>query len=140
MPKIYVPDGMKHLPVADISASEEPQTENGRYNVIDGNFDTRWSTNGIQNITLDLGEITTIDQLGIAFMSGDVRTSYYKISVSEDNVVYTQIADKESSGKTLDFEFTDMNGIKGRFVRIDVTGTSEGSWSSITELAVYQKK
>jgi len=140
MPDIYVPEGMIHLPVSDVIASEEPQTENGRYNVIDGNFNTRWSAQGLQSITLDLGEIKEIDKLGIAFMSGDVRISYYKISVSDDNAVYTQISDKESSGNTLDFEFTDLNGIKGRFVKVDVSGTSVGNWNSITELAVYQKK
>ena len=73
-------------------------------------------------------------------MSGDVRISYYKISVSDDNAVYKQISDKESSGNTLDFEFTDLNGVKGRFVKVDVSGTSVGNWNSITELAVYQKK
>ena len=129
----------------NIIASLEPEPENKKENVNDNNFDTRWSAQGTTGdcyIDLDLGEKVDIDTVIMATYSGDTRSLYFDISLSDDGQNYTKVYDGMTSGKTTDFEQFNFTKKAARFVRITGYGTTEagGTWNSITELRAALKK
>ena len=124
------------LGIFKVTASDEPQPENNKDNVVDGDFNTRWSAdgNGVW-LQLDLGEVKNVEVLGVAFYLGDQRFSYYDVQVSEDGETFEDVTSVASSGATLDYEYTEI-GRKARYIRIVGNGTSEGTWFSVTEVKV----
>jgi hypothetical protein len=138
MPFTGVPDGLEALPVTAVTASAEPQSENGKENVLDGDFDTRWSADGSHWIMLDLGKEENVEAVGVSFYLGDQRAAYYGIETSLDGKNFTFVSDLASSGLTTDLETSYAGGNKARYVRIKCTGTSQGGWNSITEIKVYK--
>ena len=131
-------------PVA-INASAEPQPENNKNNVIDNNFETRWSAEGKTGdcfIEFDLGKKTDVDTVLMATYNGDKRSLYFDIAVSGDGADFTTVYSGMTGGHTNDYEQYDFAKCNARYVRIICYGTSEagGTWNSITELMVGLKK
>jgi len=105
-------------------------------NVLDGDLGTRWSASGDGEwIRLDLGEITTISQVTLAWASGNIRIAYFDLEVS-DGGDWHQVFSGASSGKTLDPETFTFTGVPGRFVRYVGHGNSSNAWNSVTEFQV----
>ena len=78
----------------------------------------------------------------MATYSGDTRSLYFDIGLSDDGQNYTKVYDGMTSGKTIDFEQFNFTKKAARFVRITGYGTTEagGTWNSITELRAALKK
>lgn len=141
---------MKKLPVDNVTECEivklepssEPQAENPASSLIDRNQSTRWSAEGAQYIIIDLGRMTDFNKIIMSFMSGDSRNYSLRISVSADNIEYTEVFNGTSSGKSLDYEIFDIEHQKARYVKIDGNGYFSsnggvpGTWNSWTEVAV----
>ncbi len=134
--------GGEKLPVVEVTASAEQVDathDNGKENVLDEDFSTRWSAEGEQFITLDLGGLYTVSYLKVAFYNGDERSTHYQIDVSTDNVNFTNVVPRTlSAGLTDDFEIIDFEDIDTRYVRLTGFGNTGGSdWNSITEIEVW---
>ncbi|TMV47104.1 DUF5011 domain-containing protein [Paenibacillus mesophilus] len=74
------------LPVQSASWSSQDRQYDGN-NTIDGNLDqeSRWSAEGREEwIQYDLGASSAVTDIGIAWYSGNIRTSYFDIYVSGD--------------------------------------------------------
>ncbi len=130
------------LPVVALSASAEQVDatyNNGKENVLDGDFGTRWSAEGEQFITLDLGAIYQVSYLKVAFFKGDERSTHYQIDVSSDNENFTNVIPRTlSSGFTEDLEIIDFEDMDAQYVRLTGFGNTAGSdWNSITEIEVW---
>jgi hypothetical protein len=111
-------------------------------NTVDNNLNTRWSNLGFPSwIQYDLGAPGIICYVDVAWYRGDLRVNTFMISVSEDNVNFQTILKlRKSSGLTSGFERYDVPDTNARYVRITVTGSSENSWASISEAAIYADK
>jgi len=106
-------------------------------NTIDGSLATRWSVQGDgQWIRYDLGAITALDQVDIAWYLGDTRIAYFDIQVSLDTVTWTKVFSGQSSGQTLQLESYAFPTTTGRYVRIVGHGNSTSTWNSITEMEI----
>lgn len=138
-PKIGVPKGLVKLSVASVEASQVPQPENGAENILDGDYQTRWAAEGASRIECDLGSVKTVDAVGVAFMRGDERTAWLQIELSEDGENYHTIFVGDSSGTTAEQEIYETGEMQARYIRLNCNGSSEGSWTSVTEVAVYSK-
>lgn len=138
LPPLKDIDGMRRYPVAKVTASAEPQVQNGAINVIDEDFGTRWSAEGKlgQWVMLELDDIYPIEKVGVSWMNGDVRATTYKIEVSVDGINWTTIFNGVSSGTTTKCEYTNANGAMAKFVRCTGYGNSLNEWNSVTELEV----
>ncbi len=133
--------GMTRFPVKAVTASEVPQPENMPENVIDNNFDTRWSAQGDKQwITLELDEIHSIDKIAVAFASGDVRNTIYILEISEDGNTFTEVFNGHSSGTTLEYDFIDIGGKNAKYIRLTGYGNTKNNWNSVTELAALGNK
>jgi len=120
-------------------ASDTPEPANVAENTFDKNMGTRWSAENSCNITWDMGEVHEVDTIMLSFMNGAVRAAIFNLEVSEDGVSYRKIFDGQSSGKTEEMEryiFTPQNV---RYIRYNGSGTTAGSWNSITEMSVLKR-
>src|SRR5215207_5815376 len=106
-------------------------------NTLDSNLNTRWSNLGLPSwIQYDLGESQPICNVDIAWWRGNFRVNTFTISVSNDGINYQHIFSGQSSGKTIGLERYDVPDTMGKYLRITVSGNTENSWSSITEVRI----
>src|SRR2546425_1211993 len=111
-------------------------------NTLDNNLATRWSAYGDgQWIRYDLGALTAIDGVNIAWYLGDSRSAHFDIQVSLDTVTWTTVFSGQSSGLTTQFEPYAFPSVAARYLRIMSHGQWSGPtlltlWNSITEVAV----
>ncbi len=125
------------LAVSDVKGSESQYNSPAR-NVIDNNFNTRWSNLGLgSSITLDFGSERFLCNIDIAWYRGDERVIDFVISVSNDSGTWKDVVTKSSSGTTSEPESYDLPDIAGRYLRITVTGSSLSDWVSISEARVF---
>lgn len=112
-------------------------------NVMDGNFETRWSAAGDgQFLWYDLGTPKKIESMLVAYYSGDKRKGYFDIQVSDDGENWRTVKECVSSGATNKEEVYDLGGIETRFIRFYGHGTSAsgGGWNSVTEIGIKTAK
>jgi len=103
-------------------------------NTLDNNLTTRWSASGDgQWILYDLGALTAIDGMNIAWYLGDSRSAHFDIQVSLDTVTWTTVFSGQSSGQTLQLETYAFPPASGRYVRI----VGHGQWSGPTLLTLW---
>src|SRR3989442_1119632 len=124
------------LPVASVVASANDG--NVPQNTLDKSLATRWSAQGDgQWIQYDLGALTPLNRLGIAWCLGDSRVASFDIAVSLDAVAWTKVFSGQSSGTTLQPELYTFPTAAGRYVRIVGHGNSLSAWTSITAVAIF---
>ena len=104
---------------------------------VDGNGSTYWCSNGYilpSWLTVDLGssyQITNIDQ--IFYDSTDWK---FRIDVSSDNITWQTIVDNTvTSVNGTEFSY-DVNAY-GRYIRLYITGNTDGAWATSKEFSVY---
>src|SRR5205807_688428 len=132
---------IKPVPVASVVASGDDG--NVPQNTLDNNLATRWSASGDgQWIRYDLGAVTAVGPVTIAWYRGTEWASAFDIEVSLDSLTWTRVFTGRGSGQTLQPERYDFPAVPGRYVRIvghgQWSGTTQLSfWNSITETAIY---
>jgi PKD repeat protein len=126
------------LPIASVSASDA-QSPNVAANTRDGDLNTRWSAEGKgQWIMYDLGSPdTVVDQVSIAWLVGNRRTSSFAIEVSTNAKDWVEVYAGKSSGTTLKLEAYAFAEVATQYVRIVGFGNAENAWNSITEVELY---
>lgn len=118
-----------------ITSSSLQEPENPPENTIDGDLSTRFAASGAGEwIQYDLGAVTTVDKLSIAWMNGDERVYTFKITVSEDGLSWTDVYDGKTSGTTNELETHTFPAHSARYIRITGFGNTVNTWNSITEV------
>src|SRR5215204_727083 len=113
------------------------QEGNVPQNTLDNSINTRWSNLGFPSwIQYDLGDSQPICSVDVAWYRGDLRVNRFTISVSNDGINFKPIFSGQSSGRTTGLESYNLPDTIGQYMRITVTGNTENSWSSITEVDV----
>lgn len=123
--------------IVSVKASSEPQAENAAVNVIDDDYDTRWSAENDQTLIAELSEIKEIGMVGIAVYNGTSRQNLYDIYLSDNGSEWTQIFSGKSSGNSDSLEVYDGKRLKAKYIKFDFHGNTLSSWNSITEIAVF---
>ncbi|GAA0720134.1 hypothetical protein GCM10009430_20000 [Aquimarina litoralis] len=124
-----------------VSVSANGDDGNVPQNTLDGNFNTRWSSNGYTGkyITYDLGSPKDVSSLKIAWYKGNQRKAFFKIRVGNSTSSLVTVFDAKrtgSSGNTTGLEEYSFNTVSARYVRISCFGNSSSSWNSITETRI----
>ena len=128
------------------------QSGNPPENTLDGDLDTRWSVEGDDGshyLLYALAEPVTLDEISIAFYSGDSRRSRFAIWLSADGEHFTQVLPDpngggfpweldrvESSGTTLELETFTFTPQSAAYVRINGWGNENNAWNSYTEVEI----
>ncbi|NLR62768.1 T9SS type A sorting domain-containing protein [Chitinophaga varians] len=106
-------------------------------NVLDNDFNTRWSASGEQYIQFCLGTAQTVTGVDIAFYKGDSRKAKFDILVSSNGTSWTTVAaNKVSSGTSTAFESFNFTAVTAKYVRITGHGNDVNAWNSYTEVKV----
>lgn len=116
-----------------VTASAEPQKENNKENVLDGDLNTRWSAEGNQWICFAFAEQKTVSAMRLAWGMGDQRSAVFSVEVSKDGKTWDKVFDGESTGTTLQPEQVKTGTFSAKYVRVNCYGTSIGKWNSLTE-------
>ena len=125
----------------DVYAKDIPQMENVPENTIDNDFSTRWSSEKLGTmIDFDLGDIQPLTHVGVAFLDGAARSTFYRIAVSEDAENWTYVKNIKSTGTTEELDIYYIGDHNVRYVRLQGYGNTQGSlWFSPTEVAFFAK-
>lgn len=123
------------------AATASSDDGNGPANAIDGDLSTRWSGAGDGVwIRFDLGSVTTVGSLSLAWYDGDDRRSTFDVQLSQDGSQWsTVLSGATSSGTTSSPETYDFADGPARYVRVVGHGNSSSDsseWTSITEATV----
>lgn len=122
-----------------LKASQTPEAENHAGNLIDGDKNTVWASQGDANLIIDLGSAKTLSCVGVAMrMYEDTRTIPYEIEVSADGVTYTKIFQGNSEQGTNTTKYVSASQ-SARYIRITAHGNTVSGWNSIAEVEVYTK-
>lgn len=124
-----------------VSAEGEttPEPQNGADKAIDGDLNTKYAQRGIGVwYEFDLGKISDIDGVCIAFADGDKRENYVDLLYSEDGENYKRVWSGASNGKTAGYETLKIPG-RVRYIRIIGNGNSTSVWNSISEVRAVAK-
>lgn len=123
-----------------VSASVVAEVGNEPEKTIDGDVATKWAADGKQWIEYDLGSEQTVGAIGLYWMTPSARKQNFVVQVSSDGKAYTSVFDGQSSGAVIAMEYLMLDNVQARYVRLDVNGTSAGSWTSLMETKFYGKE
>ena len=107
---------------------------------IDGDITSRWESkhgNEPQSLTIDLGQIRNIKQIGIIWEAASAKD--YKIEVSSDGVNFTQAAlVEDGNGDQNRFDTIKLKEmVEARYVRINCINRTTNYGYSIFDVAIY---
>ncbi len=114
------------------------QSGNAAANASDSNLSTRWSANNgtfPQWWRVDLGANTSLSRVDIAWYVSSTRSYKYKIEASTDDLNYSVVLDRTAHIATGDTSDS-LPNITGRYLRLTVTGSSEG-YASAYEISFF---
>lgn len=134
------PLGYKTLSISSVDATATPQPENSAPNAIDGDLSTRWSATGVESLIFDLGSVQNVSAIGLAVYqdtTNDGRQQYFKVLLSENGTDYAEVFAGNSTGTTLEKELFPFDEVNARYIKLECSGTSVGTWNSITEFSAY---
>ena len=131
-----VPAGMKRLPIKGFYCSDA-QAGNPAENIFDKNFISRWASD-VEGayITMDLGEVTDINGVTMAFYLGNSRNYKFELLVSEDNKDFTMVYQGYSQGGTDSLETVKFDA-KARYVKFVGYAHKTDIWNGLTEMSPF---
>lgn len=137
------------IDLANVTVTSEPESQNSKSNVFDGNPDTCWtcqaSETNPQSMTVLLNQDYYIETASVRFNLGNVWRFRYSIAVSEDGVNFVSVvAPMYSSGASSDYTDHHLSAKDVRAVRILLYGrvndTSSSSWMRLSGFKLTGKK
>ena len=134
---IEKPENISLIPFSSITVSDEPQEANCASNLWDNDLSTRWSCQGPCYTVYDMGEVKTVNAVGLAWYLGQERQADLEIYVSEDGENYKRVFSGLSTGITNEMEYYDIGAENARYVKVVGYATSATTWVSITEFKVF---
>jgi hypothetical protein len=97
-----------------------------------------------QWISYDLGSVRSVSQVRIAFLQGDIRVYRFRIDLSANGAIWTNVFAGESGGKTTDSESFAFDPRPARYVKITGYGNKSVSgpnkfpkWFNIVETEIW---
>ncbi|MEO3751911.1 discoidin domain-containing protein [Streptomyces sp. B6B3] len=134
---------------ADVEITPSPDAvtastsdENGPANVVDGDYDTRWSGEGDGAwLRLDLGSTMTVSEVKLAVYQGTTRRNVFELQYWDGSAWVTVVED-ESSGATTGLESFAFDPVETSRVRYLGRGYANdegepGDWNSLTEVEIW---
>ncbi len=120
------------------TASASANDGNVPSNVLDNDYTTRWSCDGVGCwVKIDYGTSQTLCGAGVAWYQGTTRINHYVVATSTDNVNWTTLKSGDSAGNTTTLEPYSGSARSARYLRVTVNGNTVNTWASILELRGY---
>lgn len=132
-------DADENKPLALVSTEASSDDGHDAKNVLDRDYNTRWSAKGDgETLTVCLAQTSAVAYLGAAFYLGDERRYTVDVEFSEDGVHYTAALTGYRTQKTQDMQAIVLKeAVQAKYIRIVGHGNDQNQWNSMTELSVY---
>ena len=135
---VYAPGKDQNLAKAkSCGATSSYNPGSSVFAMIDGDPSTRYCPTGVekpQTLVMDLGEIASVTGMSILFEKPSQWS--YAIQISTDGVHYTDYQ-RETFHMTQDGTVRNIDkAAKARYVKLSITGTTDGVWGSVWEFDV----
>lgn len=135
----------EELTINSVTASQEPESANGKDNVLDGDTATIWTASGVTDaapatLVLDLGSSQKVSSVGIAFGNGSTRTYTYSVAVSTNNSTYTEVVSKRTAKSTDDIQKAYFTSTTARYIKLTFyarVDSSNNGWIRVGEVEAY---
>ena len=113
--------------------------ENAKQNMLDGDYNTRWTSNNVKGeyAIFDLGTEENIDTIGLAFWKGNVRNYSFTVLVSSDGKNWEEVFDGANSGTSENMEIFDIYST-GRYIKIVHNGNTNNNNCNILEFRAFR--
>ncbi len=106
-------------------------------NTLDGDLGTRWSAKGDgQWIRYDLGAVSRIQAISIAFFRGDQRTADIIVETSLAGETWQHAWSGTQPQLTNNPQNLDFEDVEARYLRVVGFGNSSNNWNSLTEVSI----
>lgn len=152
--KMIMPyDDLDTVGVDGITVSADEQAAYGAFkdNVIDGDYNTRWSAPNkgstdtpdgalYQTMTWDLGKEVRVSGAGFHWYYNNGRDYDFAVEVSTDGENWTEVIARRTSMRTdtlESFGWDSLDEITARYVKVVCYGDTTKHWSHITEMRVF---
>ncbi len=129
-----------NMPYEIVSVTASGDDGNGPENVVDNDYNTRWSLEGTVGsyIVLELEQVSPIGYVGIAQYNGTGgKQAIFDMEVSTDGENWDKVDSFKASGTTVSMEAFDMKGVNAKYVRYNGHGRTNSSWNSVTEIKIF---
>lgn len=111
---------------------------NGPSNAIDNKTSTRWSSKGAgKTLTLDMGELVTVKQVGVQWYKGSSRAAYFDLQTSLNNSNWKTVLAGGRSNRSSSEEKYSVTSTEARYVRLIGNSNTSNAWNSVLEVNVY---
>jgi hypothetical protein len=122
------------IPVKTVTASGfKPDFEPEKS--IDGDLATLWAADGDgQWIQYDLGEVTPVARVFIAWYAGNQRCERFEAAISDNGDKWKVVFNGSSSGAAPGPESCSIDPFRARYVRITGHGNTANCWNSMGEV------
>ncbi len=122
------------------SATSSTSSNGAPSNVLDYNYDTRWSSGAGQTggewLQVDMGSTHNISKISIETTQSEDYPAEYEVYVSTDGTNYNLV----DSGLGFGYKMVFLTyNVQARYVKIVQTGTNQDNWWSISELGIYSE-
>lgn len=138
---ISIPDHPTYIQIADIDSS----TGWGKYpqwgiadGIISSGMENRWTGEGQQWISFDLGEEKTLHSFALATSGSYKRTFTFSLDVSADGKTWTNHLENATTEISDGPTVFALNDVSARYVRINTISCSDGGiYNSYNEIRFY---
>lgn len=133
------------IPIKSVEVSSEPEPQNSKENMLDGDMTTRWTCMAKGEYAIfDLGEVKDVAGCAIAFWKGGERNYFFDLYVSEDGQNYYNVYQNgTSAGDGENLSIYEFDGVqKARYIKFVGKGnTSVNSLNSnVLEFKAIENK
>jgi rhamnogalacturonan endolyase len=140
---VISPDKLAENQLAIYGVEASGNDGNSEVGAVDGDMNTRWSSNGPSWLTVDLGSEQEVAGVAIAMWKGDERIYPFSIEVSADGETWTTALEKtQNDGTTSEAqEYKFAAPVKARYVRYNGDGdtTPDKNYCHISEIVILKK-
>lgn len=133
-------EGLSQLAIIAANDDGSYDEDYGPSRAIDGQFDpeSRWSSENVKQLVLDLGSVHMLKEAGLAWHKGNERRSTYSLHASEDGKTYIPLVeDALSAGKSTAIERVDFDDVPARYLRVTGKGNEKSAWNSLLEAQAF---
>jgi hypothetical protein len=124
-------------PLGIINVYADSSQNSNYHDAVDFNLETSWIQNGKGAwILLELGYVSNVCDIDIAWGIGNARTYVFQIEYSPNGDNYFNSGAYRSTGSTNDFEKYNIPDFSSKYIKLTIDGNNKNTFTNIAEIRV----
>lgn len=139
--KPLLPDHKTYIEVADVDSSTgwSKYKKSGSIDgIINAEIENRWTGEGEQWISYDLGSVQKVHSFALQGVNTDVRTFKFSVDASEDGTTWKSVLSSADTLMQVGPTVFDLGDVSARYIRLNTISVSDkGLYHSYAEVRFY---